>query len=97
MDRQVRVYGADTCQGTGHTREHLQDLGVPHLYLNVEEDSLAEDRVRAWNAGQRRTPTGLRTSSVGTETLSVPTDAELDRALIRHGLLPSPADWHGRR
>ena len=87
MTRQVRVYGADTCQDTGHTREHLQALGVPHLYLNVEEDSLAEDRVRAWNDGELNTPMLLVSSPVGSETLSVPSDAELDRALMRHGLL----------
>ena len=87
MDRQVRVYGADTCEETGHTREHLQELGVPHLYLNVEEDSLAEDKVRAWNQGLRRTPTLLVSSPAGSETLSVPSDAELDLVLVRHGLL----------
>ena len=94
MIRQVRVYGADACRETEHTREHLQDLGVPHLYLNVEEDSLAQDRVLALNAGRRRTPTLLVSSPVGTEQLSVPTDAELDRALVRHGLLPAGAVRH---
>jgi glutaredoxin len=89
MDRQVRVYGADTCKETGHTREYLQELGVPHVYLNVEEDSMAEDRVRAWNFGKRRTPTLLLKSPAGSETLSVPSDDELDRALVRHGLLPA--------
>jgi hypothetical protein len=95
MDRQVRVYGADYCEDTEHTREHLQDLGVPHLYLNVEEDSMAEDRVLAWNGGLRRTPTLLVRSPAGSETLTVPTDAELDSVLVRHGLLPNP--WEGER
>ncbi|MGH7468069.1 MAG: glutaredoxin family protein [Longimicrobiales bacterium] len=96
MDRQVRVYGADTCKETEHTREYLQELGVPHVYLNVEEDSLAEDRVRSWNYGKRRTPTLLVSSPVGSETLSVPSDAELDSALIRHGLLPTSRERASR-
>lgn len=89
MDRQVSVYGSDTCAETEHTRDHLQDLGVPHTYVNVEEDSVAEDRVRAWNQGRRVTPTLLVRSPAGAETLTMPSNEQLDLALARHGLLPS--------
>ena len=83
---QINVYGADNCSDTGHTREHLQELGVPHRYFNIEEDSVAEARVRLWNAGKRRTPTVLIYGPGEEERLSAPTDRELDDALSRHGL-----------
>jgi glutaredoxin len=92
MDKDVKVYGADSCQDTRRTREHLQDLGVLHRYISVDEDSLADDRVRAWNGGVLRTPTVLVQGSGGAEQLTTPSDDELDGALERQGLLPpSPA------
>jgi mycoredoxin len=83
---QINVYGADACQDTETTREHLQSRGIPHRYHNIEEDSSADERVRAWNDGKRRTPTVLIVDSQ-VETLSVPSNQELDEALQRHGLL----------
>lgn len=89
MDKDVKVYGADSCQDTRRTREHLQELGVQHRYFSVDEDSLADDRVRAWNGGVVRTPTVLVQGCEGAEQLTIPTDAELDNALERQGLLPT--------
>ena len=88
MPQDVKVYGADSCQDTRRTREHLQDLGVQHRYISVDEDSIADDRVRAWNGGQLRTPTVLVQGPQGAEQLTTPSDAELDHALERQGMLP---------
>jgi glutaredoxin len=82
--QQINVYGADNCSDTGHTREHLQTIGVPHRYYNIEEDSMAEARVRALNGGMRRTPTVIIFGDDVEEYLSAPTDAELDAAIQRH-------------
>jgi glutaredoxin len=87
MDRDVRVYGADSCMDTLRTREHLQDLGIQHRYISVEEDSLADHRVRDWNGGKLRTPTVLLQGSEGDEQLITPTDEELDAALTRQGFM----------
>jgi glutaredoxin len=52
----ITVYGADWCEDTRRSRRHLRRLGVPHLYLNIDEDLDALDRAKALNLGQRRTP-----------------------------------------
>jgi mycoredoxin len=82
----INVYGADNCSDTEHTRGRLQELGVPHRYYNIEEDSMAEDRVKAWNHGHTRTPTVVILDDGGQERLVNPSDTELDAALARHGL-----------
>ncbi|HSL69528.1 MAG TPA: hypothetical protein VK864_04760 [Longimicrobiales bacterium] len=87
MEHGVSVYGADGCMETGRTREHLQDLGIRHRYFNVEEDTMAELRVRTWNEGKRCTPIVIVRSSDGMERLSAPSHAELDEVLARFGLL----------
>jgi glutaredoxin len=94
MDKAVKVYGADSCQDTRRTREHLQELGVQHRYISVDEDSLADDRVRAANGGFVRTPTVLVQGCEGAEQLTTPTDAELEHALERQGLLPAAPAPH---
>ena len=82
----INVYGADNCSDTEQTRGHLQDLGIPHRYYNIEEDSMAEDRVKAWNHGVARTPMVVILDDSGQERLISPSDNELDAALARHGL-----------
>ena len=86
MAQGVSVYGADSCRETRRTREHLQDIGVRHRYINVDEDTVGDQRVRGWNEGLRRTPTVVVRGASGTELLSVPSDNELDEALSRQGL-----------
>jgi glutaredoxin len=87
MDRDVRVYGADSCMDTSRTREHLQDLGIDHRYISVDEDTIAEHRVRDLNGGKLRTPTVLLQGRQGDEQLVTPSEAELDAALVRQGFL----------
>jgi glutaredoxin len=87
MAQGVSVYGADSCGETRRTREHLQDIGVRHRYINVDEDTVGDLRVRGWNEGVRRTPTVVVRGMSGTELLSVPSDNELDEALSRQGFV----------
>ena len=34
----ITVYGGDWCEDTRRSLRHLRRLGVPHQYLNVDED-----------------------------------------------------------
>jgi glutaredoxin len=53
----ITVYGADWCEDTRRSLRHLRRLGVPHQYLNVDEDLDALDLATSLNGGRRRTPT----------------------------------------
>jgi hypothetical protein len=64
-------------------------LGVRHQYINVDEDTMGDKRVRAWNEGRRRIPTVVVRGKTATELLSVPSDDELEQALSRQGMLRS--------
>jgi glutaredoxin len=79
----VKVYGADWCEDTQHTRERLDNMGVGHDYINVELDQRASDWVKEQNEGKERKPT----VSVGDRVLSVPTDEELENVLREQGIL----------
>ena len=79
----VKVYGADWCGDTKRTLKHLDNLGVAYDYLNIEEDEEAARWVREQNDGKERKPT----VKLGTQTLSVPDDAELESALRENGMI----------
>ncbi len=53
----ITVYGADWCEDTRRSLRHLRRLGVPHQYVNIDEDLDALDRAKSLNGGHRRTPT----------------------------------------
>jgi glutaredoxin len=53
----ITVYGADWCEDTQRSLRQLRRLGVPHQYVNIDEDLDALDRAKSLNGGQRRTPT----------------------------------------
>ena len=53
----LTVYGADWCEDTQRSLRHLRRLGVPHRYINIDEDFDALERAKALNGGRRRTPT----------------------------------------
>ena len=53
----IIVYGADWCEDTRRSLRHLRRLGVPHTYVNIDEDLDALDRAKSLNGGRRRTPT----------------------------------------
>src|SRR5919204_591730 len=53
----VKVYGADWCEDTQHTRQFLERLGVSYEYVNIERDESARAWVREQNGGRERKPT----------------------------------------
>jgi mycoredoxin len=81
---QITIYGADGCEDTQQTREHLNDLGVNYQYVNVEQDPAAADWVKRQNDGKQKTPTVKFPDLV----LSVPSNAQLDAALHTRRLIP---------
>jgi glutaredoxin len=75
--RKIIVYGADWCPLTRRTIEHLRELGVEHVYINVENDTGASNWVKAQNKGKELKPT----VDLGGRILAEPTNDELDAAL----------------
>jgi glutaredoxin len=85
----ITVYGADWCEDTRRARRHLRRLGVPHQYLNVDDDLDALERAVALNGGRRRTPTidlGL-----GGSALVEPDNDTLTGALVEMNMLTEDA------
>ncbi|MDQ3908468.1 MAG: glutaredoxin family protein [Acidobacteriota bacterium] len=80
---EVKVYGADWCEDTQHTLEHLRRLGVAHRYVNIERDDAAAEWVREHNGGKERKPT----LDIAGQVLTTPTDRELDSALREKGMM----------
>jgi mycoredoxin len=81
--REVQVYGTDRCEDTREVRDHLDLLGVPYDYIDVDRDAQAAAWVKAHNGGKLRTPT----VQVGHRVLAVPDDVELERELRGAGAL----------
>lgn len=79
----VKVYGADWCKDTQHTRAFLDRLGVQYQYVDIEQDERAAAWVREQNGGDERKPT----VDVAGQILCVPTDHELTSALRERGLM----------
>lgn len=81
----ITVFGADWCEDTRRSLRHLRRLGVPHRYLNVDEDLEALHQATSLNGGRRRTPTidlGL-----GGPPLVEPDNDSLTGALIEVDML----------
>lgn len=79
----VTVYGADWCVVSAMTLRHLDELGVPYEYVDIDGDPGAAAWVRAHNNGDELKPT----IDIGGEILSAPRNYMLDDALRRHGIL----------
>jgi glutaredoxin len=78
----ILVLGRDTCEDTIASRAHMDALGIPYSYRNVELDPDADAWNRSFNGGIRVTPTILigdpgNPGRVVTE----PSDDELDAAI----------------
>ena len=85
----IIVYGADWCEDTRRSLRHLRRLGVPHRYVNIDEDLQALHRAMALNGGNRRTPTidlGL-----GGPPLVEPDNDSLTGALVEVDMLSQAA------
>lgn len=83
MNNNVRVYGADGCEDTTATRNHLDSLGVQYQYINVEQDARAKEWVKEHNGGNQKTPT----LDIGGQVLTEPDERELEEALRGRGMM----------
>ena len=79
----ITVYGADWCEDTRATRNHLDSLGVPYRYVNVDGDAAAEAWVKQQNGGKRQTPT----VDIDGKVLIEPEERELEEGLRGKGLM----------
>ncbi|HXE58261.1 MAG TPA: glutaredoxin family protein [Gemmatimonadales bacterium] len=82
LDVPVVVYGTRWCAATQIIRRHLERLGVPYRYVDLEADPTATARLRWLTGGSASHPT----VSIGGELLVEPTLGELEWALARNGL-----------
>jgi mycoredoxin len=87
MRAPVIVYGTRWCAMSQMVRRHLDRLGIPYRYVDIEADPAAESQVRWLTGGYLSHPTVI----VGGEVLVEPTISEIDWALERAGLLLWPA------
>jgi mycoredoxin len=90
MEDNVTVLGADWCRDTRRTLEWLGEWNIPHRYVNVDSDPMAEMEVSDLNHGQPKLPT-LVLEGNGTRVLSVPNQDELLQALAETELMPQQA------
>jgi glutaredoxin len=89
----ITVYGADWCEDTQRSLRHLRRLGVPHHYINIDEDLDALERAKALNGGRRRTPT--IDLGFGGAPLVEPDNDSLTGALVEREMLTDD-DVHER-
>jgi glutaredoxin len=54
---QITLYGAQGCEDTEETREHLDRLGIAYQYVDVDADPEAKAWVTYQNRGTQKTPT----------------------------------------
>jgi glutaredoxin-related protein len=81
----ITVYGADWCEDTQRSLRHLRRLGVPHEYLNIDEDLDALHRAKSLNHGLRRTP--VIDLGLGGPALVEPDNDSLTGALVEREML----------
>ena len=81
----ITVYGADWCEDRRRSLRHLRRLGVPHHYVNIDEDLEALHRAQSLNGGHRRTPT--IDLGFGGAPLVEPDNDSLAAALVERDML----------
>ena len=79
----VTVYGTAWCAQSQMVRRHLDRLGIPYRYIDLEADPRAAAQIRWLTGGYVSHPTVV----VGGDVLVEPTLRELDWALERAGLV----------
>lgn len=79
---EVKVYGADWCSMTKRTLSHLDEVGVPYQYIDIDRDRNAAEWVKEQNGGKEKKPT----LDIAGQVLSEPSNGELDEALQANGL-----------
>jgi mycoredoxin len=78
----VVLYGRRWCAMSQMARRHLDRLGVPYEYVDLDLHPDVESRLAWLTGGRVHSPT----VSVGGEVLVQPTIRELEWALARRGL-----------
>ena len=73
----IVVYGAYWCSDTVRTRSFLNRHGIPYIYIDVDHDPPAAQKVRDWNRGYLSTPT----LDIEGGTVTEPSDEELAELL----------------
>lgn len=86
MEKAVTVYGTTWCGDCRVTTRHLNQLGIPYEFVNIDENEEGEKKVIQWNDGRRRVPTVVLASGGETRTLSVPSRMILERELLDLGI-----------
>jgi mycoredoxin len=81
MTEQVSIYGTDWCGDTRRSLRVLDTAGVEYDYIDIDDDRDGEKKVIEFNKGKRRIPLVEIASEKGTQSLSVPSDSELKKAL----------------
>ncbi len=81
MAEHVKIYGADWCGDTRRALRILDAAGVSYDYIDIDDDREGEKKVIAFNQGKRRIPLVEIASETGTQSLSVPSDSELKKAI----------------
>ena len=79
----IKVYGADWCAMTKRTLSHLDDVGVPYQYIDIDRDRNAANWVKEQNGGKEKKPT----LDIAGQVLCEPSNGEVDEALQAKGLL----------
>ena len=82
----VTVYGAEWCHDTQRVRQHLDQMGLPYRFIDIDENAFAEEQVKQWNGGRRRIPTLVLVTRQRETKMSVPTNEELERELGYMGI-----------
>jgi len=78
----ILILGRDTCEDTIRSRAHLDAIGIPYAYGNVELDPEADARIRSLNGGNWVTPTILIGDPFNpARIIREPSDDELDAAI----------------
>src|SRR3989442_5180272 len=60
----VVVYGTSWCAATQIIRRHLERLGVPYRYVDIERNPAGAAQVQWWNGGRASHPTGSIRGSI---------------------------------
>jgi len=75
--KKVTVYGADWCPLTRRALEHLEQMGIPFEYIDVDSDPAASEWVKSQSEGKERKPT----INIDGKVLIEPTERELESVL----------------
>ncbi len=81
----LTVYGADWCPDCRRSKRLLDRLGVPYLYVDVDEDSAGLETMMALNGGRQSIPVIVFPDG---QHLQEPSDPALRAQLSTAGMLP---------